>query len=113
MVTLLLKNADIIVTMDDDRRRISDGSIYVGDNIIEAVGPAHDLPDHADRVIDAAGMLLMPGLVNAHHHLYQTLTRAVPGAQDAELFTWLKTPFRADQAQGDRPEIAADRGGDT
>jgi len=93
MVTLLLKHADVIATMDDDLRRIYDGSIYVHDNVIEAVGQAHDLPDRADRVIDATGMLLMPGLVNTHHHLYQTLTRAVPGAQNAELFTWLKTLY--------------------
>lgn len=93
MATLLLKHADIIVTMDDDHRRVPDGSIYIRNHVIEAVGPAHDLPDHADQVIDAAGMLLMPGLVNTHHHLYQTLTRAVPGAQDAGLFTWLKTLY--------------------
>ena len=93
MGTLLLKHADIIVTMDDDHHRVADGSIYIRNHVIEAVGPAHDLPDHADQVIDAAGMLLMPGLVNTHHHLYQTLTRAVPGAQNAELFTWLKTLY--------------------
>ena len=93
MATLLLAHADLIITMDDDLLRIYDGSIYVRDNVIEAVGPAHDLPNHADRIINAAGMLLMPGLVNTHHHLYQTLTRAVPGAQNADLFTWLKTLY--------------------
>ncbi|MGC9469254.1 MAG: 8-oxoguanine deaminase [Anaerolineae bacterium] len=93
MATLLLKNADLIITMDDDRRRIAHGSVYVRDHVIEDVGPAPSLPGTADTVIDATGMMLMPGLVNTHHHLYQTLTRAVPKAQDAGLFRWLKTLY--------------------
>lgn len=93
MATLLLKNADLVLTMDDQHRRIPGGSILVRGNVIETVGPGEDSVHTADVVIDARGMMLMPGLVNTHHHLYQTLTRAVPGAQDAGLFSWLKTLY--------------------
>lgn len=93
MGTLLVKNATLLVTMDDERRRIADGGLFVRDNVIEAVGPTSTLPVTADRSIDARGMVLLPGLVNTHHHLYQTLTRAVPAAQDAVLFKWLKTLY--------------------
>jgi len=87
--TLLLKHADVLLTMDPAVERISDGGMYIRDNVIEQIGPTDELPAEADRVIDASGMLIMPGLINIHHHLYQTLTRALPGAQDAKLFDWL------------------------
>ena len=93
MTTLLLKNADLLVTMDTARRRIPDGGLFVRDNAVEQVGPTSQLPAEADRIIDARGMVVLPGLVNCHHHLYQTLTRAVPAAQDATLFRWLKTLY--------------------
>jgi 8-oxoguanine deaminase len=95
MATCLLRNADLILTMDDQRRRIADGAILIRDNAIEAVASTASVgsTDQIDRVIDARGMILMPGLVNTHHHLYQTLTRAVPGAQDAALFPWLETLY--------------------
>ena len=93
MSTLLLKNAKLVVTMDDDHRRIPDGGVYVVDNQIRQVGPTASLPPTADDVIDAQGMVVLPGLVNTHHHLYQSLTRAVPAAQDAELFDWLRTLY--------------------
>jgi cytosine/adenosine deaminase-related metal-dependent hydrolase len=93
MSTLLLKNADVLVRMDDERERIADGGLFVRDNFIEQVGPTSELPAEADEVIDASGMIVLPGLVNTHHHLYQTLTRAVPGTQDATLFQWLKTLY--------------------
>ncbi|MBN1249879.1 MAG: 8-oxoguanine deaminase [Anaerolineae bacterium] len=93
MGTLLLKNADLILTMDDEHRRVANAAILVRDNVIEAVAPTDSVGRSADRVIDARGMMLMPGLVNTHHHLYQTLTRVIPGAQDAELFPWLKTLY--------------------
>ncbi|MFC2030532.1 8-oxoguanine deaminase [Chloroflexota bacterium] len=93
MATLLLKHADLLVTMDGGRRRIEDGGLFVRDNVIEQVGTTADLPDGADHVINARGMLIMPGLVNTHHHLYQTLTRAVPAAQNAKLFDWLRTLY--------------------
>jgi cytosine/adenosine deaminase-related metal-dependent hydrolase len=90
MSTMLVKHADLLVTMDDSRTRIPDGGLFVRDNTIVQVGPTSELPATADRVINAQGMILLPGLVNCHHHLYQTLTRAVPAAQDATLFRWLK-----------------------
>jgi 8-oxoguanine deaminase len=93
MTTLLLEHADLIVTMDDHRSRIPDGGLFIRDGVIEAIGPTPSLPTEADRTINARGMLLLPGLVNTHHHLYQTLTRAFPGAQDVELFSWLKTLY--------------------
>jgi len=93
MPTLLLKHADALVTMDAARREIRDGALFVRDNVIEQVGATRELPAAADRVIDARGVVVLPGLVNTHHHLYQTLTRALPAAQDADLFHWLKTLY--------------------
>jgi 8-oxoguanine deaminase len=93
MPTLLIRHATLLVTMDVQRREIADGAVFVRDNVIEAVGATALLPREADEVIDARGQVVIPGLVNTHHHFYQTLTRAVPAAQDAELFTWLKTLY--------------------
>lgn len=93
MSTLLLKNAALLITMDERRRRIERGGLWVRDNVIETVGPSSELPQEADRVIDASGMVVLPGLVNTHHHLYQTLTRALPAVQDVELFDWLVTLY--------------------
>jgi cytosine/adenosine deaminase-related metal-dependent hydrolase len=93
MGTLLIRNAQLLVTMDAQRREIVDGALFARDGIIEAVGSSAQLPQAADEVIDARGQVVIPGLVNTHHHFYQTLTRAVPAAQDAELFTWLKTLY--------------------
>jgi 8-oxoguanine deaminase len=92
MGTMLLRNADLLATMDDGRC-IADGGLFVRDNVVEQVGPTLELPAEADCVIDARGMIVLPGLVNCHHHLYQTLTRAVPAAQDATLFGWLETLY--------------------
>ena len=85
--TLLLRNAERLVTMDDAHTEITDGGLFVRDGWIEQVGPTGVLPDTADEVIDCRGAVVTPGLVNTHHHFYQTLTRAL--AQDAELFEWL------------------------
>jgi 8-oxoguanine deaminase len=93
MTTLLLHHAELVVTMDQQRRRIPDGGLLIQNGVIQAVGPSAALPTTADTVIDVRGMLLLPGLVNTHHHLYQTLTRAVPAAQNATLFNWLKTLY--------------------
>lgn len=93
MTSLLLTNADILVTMDAARREIPGGGVYVEDNRIVAVGPAADLPGQADTVLDMRGHAVLPGLVNTHHHMFQTLTRAVPAAQDADLFGWLKALY--------------------
>jgi 8-oxoguanine deaminase len=89
MSTFLLKNAALLITMDEKRHQIEQGGLLVRDNVIEMVGPSSELPQEADRVIDASGMVVLPGLVNTHHHLYQTLTRALSPVQDVELFDWL------------------------
>jgi len=88
--SLLIRNALLLATMDDQRREIGNGWVLIRGNRIEALGEAADAPDTADEIIDASGCVVTPGLVNTHHHMYQTLTRAVPGAQDCELFGWLK-----------------------
>lgn len=92
MATLLIKNAHI-VTMDDRQTEIPDGGIFVRRGFIEEVGQTSSLPATADEVLDLKGHVVLPGLVNTHHHFYQTLTRAVPAAQDANLFNWLKTLY--------------------
>jgi len=76
-----------------DGSEIADGALLARDGWIEAVGPTSDLPDTADEVVDLSGHVVLPGLVNTHHHLYQTLTRVVPGVQDAGLFDWLTTLY--------------------
>ncbi len=93
MGTLLVQNATLLVTMDDHRREIPDGGFFVRDGFLEQVGPSSELPDSADKVIDLSGHIVLPGLINTHHHFYQTLTRVVPAAQDANLFNWLKTLY--------------------
>jgi 8-oxoguanine deaminase len=89
MSTLLVRHAEVLVTMDGARRELHDGGLFARDGLIEKVGPTADLPASADEVLDLHGHVLMPGLINTHHHLYQTLTRAVPAAQNANLFDWL------------------------
>lgn len=93
MTTLLIKNATVVATFDDTRREIKDGALFVRDNVIEQVGPSADLPAQADEVFDLTGHVVLPGLINTHHHMYQSLTRAIPAAQDAELFGWLQTLY--------------------
>lgn len=87
--TLLIKNAELLVTMDGERREIRRGGLYIEDNLIKQVGPSDALPQHADEILDMTGKVVIPGLVNTHHHMYQSLTRVVPAAQDGELFNWL------------------------
>ena len=89
MPTLLLRDADLLVTMDGERREIAGGGLFARDGVVEAVGPTAALPATADEVIDARGLVVTPGLVNTHHHFYQTLTRVLRPAQDCELFDWL------------------------
>lgn len=88
-----MRNTALLVTMDDQRREIPGGGIFARDGFIEQVGPSDQLPATADEIYDLPGMIVMPGLVNTHHHFYQTLTRAVPAAQNANLFNWLKTLY--------------------
>jgi len=93
MGTLLVKNAFLIVTMDGQDRELSQAGIFCRDGFIEQLGPQDDLPETADTVLDMQDHIVLPGLVNTHHHFYQTLTRAVPAAQNANLFNWLKTLY--------------------
>ena len=93
MTTLLIHHARLLVTMDDARREIADGAVFVRDNVIEAVGTSSELPSTAAEVIDASDQVVIPGLVNTHHHMVQSLTRAIRPAQDRELFGWLQTLY--------------------
>ena len=93
MKTLLIKNA-YLATLDDRQREIPDGGLFIRGGFIEEVAQVSDVRNKtADEVLDLNGHGLLPGLVNTHHHFYQTLTRAVPAAQDANLFHWLKTLY--------------------
>ena len=86
MSTLLVKNISTLITNDDKLGDIKDGAIFVENNEIKQVGQTSKLPQTADIVIDAKDKMVCPGFVNTHHHFYQTLTRAVPGAMDEKLF---------------------------
>ncbi len=94
MKTLLIKNARCIATFDspnpDQSRELRDAAIFIRGHRIEAIGPGQQLPQTADEVIDASGHLVTPGLINTHHHMFQSLTRAIPQVQNAELFGWLR-----------------------
>jgi len=93
MSTLLIKNAAVLVTMDDFRREITGGGLFIRDGFIEQVGQTNELPDQADEILNMNGCIVLPGLINTHHHFYQTLTRVVPAAQNSNLFNWLKTLY--------------------
>ncbi len=97
MPTLLIRHADCVATFDHPdpahARELRQASVFIRDHRIEAIGPAAKLPATADEVIDARGHLVLPGLVNTHHHMYQSLTRAIPQAQNAELFGWLRALY--------------------
>ena len=93
MSTLLVKNARLLAAMDAERREIENGGLFIENGFIKQVGKTKELPHDADQVLDLSGHVVMPGLVNTHHHFFQTLTRAVPSAQDANLFNWLKTHY--------------------
>ncbi len=88
--TLLVKNATVLVTMDGRRREIRGGGLFAEGPRIVVVGPTAELPSTADEVLDLSGHIVIPGLVNTHHHMFQSLTRVVPAAQDVELFGWLE-----------------------
>jgi 8-oxoguanine deaminase len=89
MNTLLIHNAHTLATLNDAGDEFRNASVFVRGNTIEAIGPAAQLPSTADRVIDAQHHVVIPGMVNTHHHMSQSLTRAIPGVQNAELFSWL------------------------
>lgn len=101
MPTTLIIHANVLVTMDSDRRELTDGAILIRDNIIEAVDSSEALTSYCaeqgitpDETINASGTVITPGLINCHHHLYQTLTRTVGTAEGLSLFDWLKTLYK-------------------
>lgn len=89
---IVIKNAQSVLTMDDERRELRAVDIHVKDGQIAAIGQGLRITNTTD-VVDGSSCIVTPGLVNTHHHLYQTLTRAVPGGQDALLFGWLQTLY--------------------
>jgi cytosine/adenosine deaminase-related metal-dependent hydrolase len=100
MPGLLIEHAEVLVTMDSDRREITDAAIFSDDRQVLLVGTSNevrkwilDQGEKAERVIDASGTVIIPGLVNCHHHLYQTLTRSIGTAQGLSLFDWLETLY--------------------
>jgi cytosine/adenosine deaminase-related metal-dependent hydrolase len=94
MTTILVKNARLLITMNDAGENIADGAMFVRDNVIAWVGRSDEIPagmETADRIINATDKVVLPGLINTHHHLSQTLTRAM--APDSGLFNWLRTLY--------------------
>jgi len=92
--SLLVKNIDVLVTMDVERRVLEDAWMLVRGNVIDSMGEAADPTPEAIRTIDARGHIVIPGLVNTHHHFFQTLLRAVPSFQDLSLWYWLLELYR-------------------
>lgn len=93
MALTLIRNAAVVAAMDDAGSEIAGGAVALRDGVVLAVGTTAELSPlagHADEIVEAAGCVVTPGLINTHHHLYQTLTRALPGATEASLFGWLR-----------------------
>jgi len=93
MPTLLVLNAALVVTMDAMLGDIPDCAIFCEDGVIRQIGPSAALPQTADDVLDLSGHVVIPGLVNTHHHLFQNLTRAYPPMTDKPLFGWLQSLY--------------------
>jgi 8-oxoguanine deaminase len=100
MTLLLVENAEVLVTMDAERREIENGAVLIRDNRVESIGTTAELIAELESSglqpgirIDATGCIVMPGLVNCHHHLYQTLTRSIGTAEGKSLFDWLQTLY--------------------
>ena len=92
MTTLLIRNAEALVSMNEAREILHSVDIYCENGIVSKIG--HDLQVVAEDVVLASGMYVYPGLINTHHHLYQTFTRNLPGVQNLELFDWLRALYR-------------------
>ena len=91
MATVLVRDIRHLVTMDAKRQERERVDLFIRDGVIATIGPS--LTEAADVVVDATDCIVTPGLINTHHHLFQTLTRAVPAGQDAPLFEWLKALY--------------------
>lgn len=92
--SMLVKNASVLVTMDKMRREIKDGGMYIEDGEIKQVGASSTLPGTAEMVLDLKGHVVLPGMVNTHHHLFQHLTRVAPEAQNGALGNWARVMYR-------------------
>jgi hypothetical protein len=103
MGTLLVRNTRVLVTMDDARRKISGGEMLIRDGFIEAIGERNSLAQQADEVADLSGHIVLPGFVNTHHHLYQSLDRAYAASQNKSM-----TDARGSHACG-RARVGRDR----
>ena len=90
---LLIYNARLVATVDADRRELPGGWVAITNGLISGVGASTDAPPTATQRIDASGCLVTPGLINTHHHLYQSLTRAYPPMTSSPLFGWLQTLY--------------------
>lgn len=91
---ILIKNADLIATFDFQGREIQNGYLLIVGKHIEEVGPMETCPNRSvEKVIDATGKIILPGLINVHHHLFQTLTRVFPSNQKGDIFEWLKVLY--------------------
>ncbi len=110
MAKILIKNAQCVAAMDNRNTEFSGGHVYIEDHLIRSVGPEDiEVPDA--RVIDATGHVVLPGFVNTHHHLYQSLTRNIPWMQDLPLFDWLVNHYEVwREISGEAVRISAETG---
>lgn len=92
MKTVLIKNPLRVATMNDSKKEFSGGHILIENDRIKSIGP-EPMDIVADKTIDASDMVITPGFINTHHHLYQTLTRNIPLMQDQPLFSWLTNHY--------------------
>ena len=97
MADLLVRNAKLVATCDADRRELAGGWVAVTGGVVSGVGAPGDPAPEAADVLDAAGCLVTPGLVNTHHHMYQNLTRSYGPAINGSLFSWLTALYRSEE----------------
>lgn len=111
MSTLLVRNARVLVTMDDTRREIAHGGLFIRDGFIERVDYNNNLPQQADKIVDLSGHVVLPGFVNTHHHLSQSFDRAYPPSQNGNLMQWLKELYpRWERCKPEDTELATELG---
>ena len=94
MSSILIKNPLALATMNDNRVEFSGGHVYIEDGVIKSLGRSEGEFPAPDEIIDASGMVVLPGLINTHHHFYQTLTRNLPLMQNTGLFEWLTLHYQ-------------------
>ena len=101
MSTILLKNIHTLATFDDARRRLNGAWVLIRDEQIDSLGASGSEPAGADQVLDLSDHVVLPGLINMHHHFYQSQLRNLPGLQDAPLFEWLTRLFTVAREMSD------------